>query len=623
MCGIVGVHRWDGRPVDPDLLDAMAGQLVHRGPDGHGRWTSGSTGFGHRRLSIIDLEHSAQPMAGPGGRQHLTFNGEVLNYRELRRALPDYPWTTDGDTEVVLAAYRRWGVEGVRRLRGQFAFALHDADTGELHLVRDRMGVLPLYWYADARMIAFASEVKALLPALPRVDVDLLSLGDHLTHRSVPAPHTLVAGVRKLRPGHRLLVRPGGRVTEVPYWQLPADPPAVAVSEAQDAVEEVHAALRAAVAEALVADVPVGAYLSGGVDSSLIVALMSEARGRQGVSTYAAGFDDPRVDELPWARRVAGLVGADHHEVTVGAEDFTALLPKLTWHRDAPLSEPADVAVHRLAELARRDVTVVLSGEGSDELFAGYPKYRAAALASWVDRVPRAVRGPALQTAARALPPRFSRAAVLMRALSADDEPERMRSWFAPFSPRERLRLLGGQPSRPAAAAYRRAHGDVVRRMLYADCHAWLSDNLLERGDRMSMAASLELRPPFLDARVVDLAFSLPTEVKLRGAVGKWVVKEVARRYLPDEVVDRRKSGFKVPLDAWFRTGELRDMARDLLLRPASFVGGVLDRAEVARVLEDHEAGRSDEASRLWTLLGLEVWHDTLAGVRAPVAVGS
>ncbi|PWW21372.1 asparagine synthase (glutamine-hydrolysing) [Geodermatophilus normandii] len=623
MCGIAGVHRWDGERVDPDLLDAMTEQLAHRGPDGHGNWISGGTGFGHRRLSIIDLEHSAQPMAGPGGRQHLTFNGEVLNYREVRRACAGYPWTTDGDTEAILAAYRQWGVDCVRRLRGQFAFALHDADTGELHLVRDRMGVLPLYWYADDRMVAFASEVKALLPALPTVDVDLLSLGDHLAHRSVPAPHTLVSGVRKLRPGHRLLVQPGGRIREVSYWELPTDPPAERAHDPREAVEDLHATLRAAVEEALVADVPVGAYLSGGIDSSLIVALVSEVRGRRGVSTYAAGFDDPRVDELPWARRVADLVGADHHEVTVGAADFTALLPKLTWHRDAPLSEPADVAVHRLAELARRDVTVVLSGEGSDELFAGYPKYRAAALASWVGRVPRAVRGPALYTAARALPPRFSRAAVLMRALSADDEAERMRSWFAPFSPRERHRLLGDLPSRPAAAAYRRASGDVVRRMLYADCHAWLSDNLLERGDRMSMAASLEMRPPFLDARVVDLAFSLPTEVKLRGPVGKWVVKEVARRYLPDEVVDRRKSGFKVPLDAWFQAGDLRDMARDLLLRPASFVGEVLDRAAVTRVLDDHEAGRSNEASRLWALMGLEVWHDTVVRGGRPDAITS
>ncbi|MGY1699106.1 asparagine synthase (glutamine-hydrolyzing) [Geodermatophilus sp. SYSU D00766] len=614
MCGIAGILHLDGRPADPEVVEAMTARLVHRGPDGHGIWCSGPLGLGHRRLSIIDLEGSAQPMASPEGRLHLSFNGEVLNYREVRRWCRDYPWTTDGDTEVVLAAYRRWGIDGLTRLRGQFAFAIHDAATGELHLVRDRMGVLPLYWYADETIVAFASEIKALLPVLPQVEVDPASLGDYLAHRSVPAPHTLLAGVRKLRPGHRLLVTPSGRVTEHPYWQIPSEPPTTSVTDPRVAVDDLHDALRVAVAEALVADVPVGAYLSGGIDSSLIVALVSEARGGRGVSTYAAGFGDPRVDELGWARRVAELVGADHHEVTVGAGDFATLLPQLTWHRDAPLSEPADVAVFRLAQLARRDVTVVLSGEGSDELFAGYPKYRAAAVAARIDRLPRAVRGQLLTAAARVLPAGQARFAVLARALSAADPAERMRSWFAPFSSLERSRLLADLPSRPPAPEYTGAGGDLVRRMLYADCHSWLADNLLERGDRMSMAASLELRPPFLDRRVVELAFSLPTPVKLRRGVGKWVVKEVARRYLPDEVVDRRKSGFKVPLDAWFRGGDLRDMAGDLLDSPSSFVSDVFDRQAVRELLTRHESGRHDETSRLWTLMGLEVWHREVLG---------
>lgn len=606
MCGIAGFHRFDDVPADCELVRAMTSRLVHRGPDGSGEWCDGPTAFGHRRLSIIDLGGSAQPMHSPDGRLHLTFNGEVLNYRQLRAEL-DWPFVTDGDTEVILAAYARWGVAGFDRLRGQFAFALRDDTTGSLHLVRDRLGVLPLYWYADAHLLAFASEVKALLPALPDVAVDLQSLGDQLAHRSVPAPNTLFAGVHKLLPGHRLELDRHGHASTHAWWDRPV-PTGDGPATPEEAVEAVHEALRTSVAEALVADVPVGAYLSGGLDSSLIVALMSEARGGAGVSTYSAGFGDPRTDELPWARKVAGLLGTDHHEVHVTAEDFVASLDELTWHRDAPMSEPADVAVHRLAGLARQDVTVVLSGEGSDELFGGYPKHRMAGVAALASRVPAAVRGPLASALVDRLPSRATRGAVLLRALSAPDRAEQTRSWFAPFSLRERAELLPDTPMRPPPSEYASGRGDALSRMLHADGHTWLADNLLERGDRMSMAASLELRPPFLDHRVVELAASLPSSVKVRAGQGKWVVKEVARSYLPDDVVDRRKSGFKVPLDAWFRGG-LEDMAHDLLTGPSSYVGQVFARRPVVELLRAHKAGERDNAVRIWTLLGLEVWH--------------
>lgn len=611
MCGIAGLRRLDGAPADPRLLAEMTALLHHRGPDDSGFWSAGPVGFGHARLSIIDLAGSPQPMASPDGSVHLTFNGEVLNYRQLRAELP-YPYRTDGDTETILAAYAADGVAGVRRLRGQFAYGLHDAGTGELHLVRDRLGILPLFYYRDEHVFAFASELKALLPVVPAPAVDTDSLHDYLAHRSVPAPHTLVAGIRKVPPGCVLTLDRDGRVTVEPYWQLPAEPAYRSVRPAE-AVELVADALDAAVREALVADVPVGAYLSGGVDSSLITALVSRAREGAGVQTYAAGFGDPRADELPWARRVAEQLGTTHHEVEVTAADFTELWPVLTRHRDAPLSEPADVAVFRLAETARRDVKVVLSGEGSDELFAGYPKYKVARAVRGLDLLPPAVRAPVLRRAERALPARLSRLGIALRAGAASDPAERMRGWFAPFTESERAELLGRPPARPIPAAYEAGRGDVVRRMLYADAHVWLSDNLLERGDRMSMAASLELRPPFLDARLVELAFSLPSSVKVRRGVTKWVVKEVARRHLPADVVDRRKVGFRVPLDAWFRTG-LRDMARDLLTGPSSFVGTVFDRSAVAALLAAHDTGQRDEQSRLWTLLSLEVWHREFLG---------
>ncbi|GLZ38312.1 asparagine synthase (glutamine-hydrolyzing) [Actinokineospora sp. NBRC 105648] len=609
MCGIAGVRRLDGAPVDPAVLVEMARRLHHRGPDDAGTWIDGSTGFAHTRLSIIDLGASQQPMRSHDGRKTIAFNGEILNYRQLRSHV-DYPYRTGGDTETLLAVYEKYGVDGVDKLRGQFAYALDDADTGELHLVRDRLGILPLYYYLDNEVFAFASEIKALFPAIGDRQVDRASLHDYLAHRSVPAPYTLIEGVRKVPQGHRLTLGRDGQVRLRAYWQIPQENHREVAPE--EAVRMVADALDASIADALVADVPVGAYLSGGIDSSLISALAAKAKGGTGLHTFAAGFGDPRVDELNWARKVAGIVGSEHHEVIVTAEDFKENWAQLSWHRDAPLSEPADVAVFKLAELARREVKVVLSGEGSDELFGGYPKYRFAAATRWAGLVPGAVRGRILPRIERALPASRARLGVAVRAMGEGSSAERMRGWFAPFTERERDGLLGGPAVRSAIAPYERGRGDALSRMLYADSHAWLADNLLERGDRMSMAASLELRPPFLDHRLVELAFSLPSSVKVRGGVTKWVIKEVARRHLPGEVVDRAKSGFKVPLDAWFRDG-LREMANDLLTGPSSFVGGALDPAAVRKLLTEHDAGTRNEQPRLWTLLSLEVWHRELS----------
>jgi asparagine synthase (glutamine-hydrolysing) len=297
-------------------------------------------------------------------------------------------------------------------------------------------------------------------------------------------------------------------------------------------------------------------------------------------------------------------VGSSHHEVRVTADDFQRSWSKLSWHRDAPLSEPADVAVFSLARKAREYVKVVLSGEGSDELFGGYPKHKFAGLTRWVGPLP----GPTLRFMERYLPAEGARLGTAMRALSETTYAERMRGWFAPFTAPERAALVGRPPARSAPSPYIDGHGDALSRMLYADAHTWLADNLLERGDRMSMAASLELRPPFLDHRLVELAFSLPSNVKVRGQTTKWVVKEVARQHLPNEIVDRPKVGFKVPLDDWFRGG-LRDMAFDLLTGPSSFVGTTFDQAAVDKLLKSHVSGDRNEQPRIWTLLSLEVWH--------------
>lgn len=605
MCGIVGIRRFDGAPVPEVTLRAMTARLAHRGPDDHGFWTNGSVGFGHRRLSIIDLSGSIQPMASVDASCHITFNGEILNYGALRRRVA-YPYRTNGDTETILACYMAHGEGAFNDLEGQFAFALHDARDGSLLLARDRMGILPLYYYVDAQMLAFASEIKALLPALPSARVDPLSLDAYLARRAVPAPFTLFEGVRKLPPAHLLRVTERGVEQARRYWSFPpADRADIAPGEA---VGELASKLREAVATALVADVPVGAYLSGGVDSSLIVALMSDIRGGTGVKTFSAGFGDARHDELPYARQVSELLHTEHHEVVVGSEDFRALWRKLTWHRDAPISEPADVAVFQLAQLARRSVTVVLSGEGSDELFAGYPKHRYAGLSAAVGVIPAAVRSSVLEALQRWAPPSASRLRIAARALSGRDLAERFGNWFAPFTAPERHTLLNGAPHHPLPDWLQQPEGDALRQMLMLDAQTWLPDNLLERGDRMSMAASLELRPPFLDRRVVEFAFQLPSTLKLREAKTKWLVKQVALKYLPDQIVNRRKVGFRVPLDAWFRDG-LETFAWDTLTAQGSLAGELLDRDTVRDLLDRHRRHRSNEEMRIWALLCLEIWH--------------
>lgn len=617
MCGIAGIHRLDGTAVDPALLHAMADRLGHRGPDDRGVWTHGAAGFAHTRLSIIDLAGSRQPMTSADGRFTLAFNGEIFNYRRLREDL-QYPFVTDGDTEVILAGIAQRGIGFIDRLVGQFAFALHDAATGITHLVRDRLGVLPLYYTHGDGAVVFASEVKAVLPALPRTpSVDLQSLDAYLYGRSVPAPDTLYAGIHKLRPGHRAEIHPDGRLEVLRYWQPPAEDNTPRWTE-QSAVDAVDVAVTQAVDSALVADVPVGAYLSGGVDSSLIVAKVAALRPGRTVHTFAAGFGDKRNDELGWARIVADAFETEHHEVHVDAADFEDLWPRLTYYRDAPLSEPADIAVFRLAEAARTTVRVVLSGEGGDELFAGYPKYRAARAVQLASHLPAGLRSSLATSLDPRLPARLGRARIALRVAAMRDAEDRYRTWFAPFTASERAQLLTGLPTRRADVPDTHAD-DVIRAMLLTDLWSWLPDNLLERGDRMSMAASLELRPPLLDHRLVELAFRMPSAFKVRHGSTKWLLKEVARRYVPSEVIDRRKVGFRVPLDSWFRGG-LREAMWDRLTGPGSFVGETFDRTAVQNLLTRHESGAFNEENRIFTLMSLEMWHEAAFGRAAAPA---
>ena len=608
MCGIVGAVRFDNAGVSRSRIQDMAESVHHRGPDDDGLWIEGRVGFGHRRLSIIDLRGSLQPMHSIDGTWTIVFNGEIFNYQQLRKSLV-YPFRTAGDTETILAGLTRHGIGYVSQLVGQFSFAAFERATGIVHLVRDRLGILPLYFRRSGGSLLFASEIKAILTGMdgpPSVDRE--SLDSYLCGRSVPAPFTLFDGIRKLGAARRAEVRPDGTITEYTYWTPPeSDARSWSASDAVDAVDSM---ITEAVRSALVADVPVGAYLSGGVDSSLIVAKAAALIGGGRLKTFAAGFGDPRYDELPFAREVSAHVGTEHHEVHVDAHDLEALWSTLTWHRDAPLSEPADFAVYRLAQAAREHVTVVLSGEGGDELFAGYPKYRAAHAMARASLLPGGFRRRVGQGLDRHLPAQLARARIGLRVWSTPNRDDQYRAWFAPFSETERARLLAGIVTRATTSSVTGRGVDPIRAMLLADLHSWLPDNLLERGDRMSMAASLELRPPLLDHRLVDLAFRLPSSVKLRSGQTKWVLKEVARRHLPASIVDRRKLGFRVPLDAWFRSS-LRDSVRDRLTGTNSFVAETFDKKAIRDLLDRHDSGRFNEEARIWTLMSLEVWHET------------
>lgn len=606
MCGIAG-FRCIGMQARPEWVQAMTDRLVHRGPDGFGSLLLEDVALGHRRLSIIDLSHSIQPMSTSEGRFHLTYNGEIFNYKELRAELEKEGATfrTAGDTEVLLQVLKYWGPSGLHKLNGQFAFALYDAREHELMVCRDRMGILPLFYHFDGSRFSFASEIKALL-ALPWIDAELDpdAVERYLATRSTRAPQTLFRGIHKLEPGTHLVLNNSGELHKTRWWQLPE--PDYTVCDAREAESAVRSALSSAVKARLVADVPVGAFLSGGLDSSLITALAASINEKP-VTCFVAGFGDARFDEVPYARSVAEHCGLDLEVVPLDPGAFISSYEKLTWNRDAPLSEPGDVAVYYIARQASSRVKVMLSGEGADELFAGYPKHRIDSHLSALQRLPNGLRQTLVAHLERRLGKNASRLRVAVRALSARTREERWLNWFAPFTWSELKSMRDGYGyilDEPSIG-----DPDSLNAMLRNDCGQWLSDNLLERGDRMSMAASIECRPPFMDHNLVELAFRIPSSLKCNSGTGKVVLRNIAESILPPNIIERRKIGFKVPIDEWFR-GDMREYVWDHLLGANSFVGDYFSREIIEDTYSRHVSGKNEEL-KIWTLLGLEIWHRT------------
>jgi asparagine synthase (glutamine-hydrolysing) len=606
MCGVAGIVRFDQQDVGHEFLSAMTDLIRHRGPDAEGFWVKKNVGLGHRRLSIIDVGGSPQPMVSADGRYAIVFNGEIVNY-ELLRTTYGLTCTTQGDTEVLLQLLAKRGVSVLSELRGQFAFGLYDTVDQSLLLARDRLGIIPLFTAQNDEAFVFASEPKALAPFLGQLATDNDRVAELLMFRAVGAPHTPIRGVNKVLPGTWLRVDCSGQTTSGAYFTLNQTYAPNRLSPEQ-VVDEFDRLLRLSVEENLVADVPVGAYLSGGVDSSLIVAHAASIKGA-GLKTFSAAFD-VGFDERPFARHVAKRFGTDHYEVVVSAKDYFAELERLTWFRDSPISEPADVAVAALARLASEHVKVVLSGEGSDELFGGYSKYRFAKISALGARLPNPIRRRGLPVVQRIVGTKLGAGIQVIRAMEGSTEWIRNASWFASFTESELKRLTGelGFTERPSTVLM----GDAIKRMGTVDMTTWLSDNLLERGDRMTMASSIELRPPFLDPRLVDFARSLPSSITNRNNVPKWPVRMAAKRYVDAANIDRPKTGFSVPLSEWFR-GDLREQVNDLLVGPAAKSSAFVDAGEVKKILRDHESRRVDAWRQIWALLTFEIFCRHLA----------
>ncbi len=621
MCGIAGAVVRE-RGFDRSTLERMLELVAHRGPDGHGMAQFDAPGgervhLGHRRLAIIDPEGAAQPMCDAAAGLALTFNGEIYNFRELRSELErlGHRFARDSDTEVLLHAYRQWGEDAVERLRGMFAFAIWDARRASLFLARDRFGEKPLFLREDAAGCYFASEIKALL-AVPGAapPVDASAVWDYLAFRYVPGPKTLLAGIRKLAPG-TCATWHAGRLTERRYWTAPDHAP-IEPREGKD--EERIAAFLARLDEAvklqMVSDVPFGAFLSGGLDSSTIVALMTRHSSK--VKTFSVGFGGPEsaYSELVHARLVARHFATDHHELIVNPDHLVEHLPALVAYRDAPVTEPSDIPIYMLAKEASRSVKMVLTGEGSDEILGGYPKHVFERFARGYQRfVPRAVRRGLVQPLVRSLPYGFRRAKTAVANLNIEDWPERYARWFGACSRAEReslatLRVNGHAFGGFVAPFDADSRTSTLRRILYADQTSWLPDNLLERGDRMTMAASIESRVPFLDHELAAFVSSLPDRCRVRGLTTKWILRRAAAALIPPAILERPKVGFRVPVNRWFQ-GPMREFLFDHLRGPGSRTRAYYDPAVLDRTLDEHVAGRQNHEKLLWALLNLEIWH--------------
>jgi asparagine synthase (glutamine-hydrolysing) len=624
MCGIVGYLAAEEPAGRCD--EAMLGALHHRGPDDRGAWARPRLFLGMCRLSIIDLAGGHQPIWNEDNTCCIVYNGELYNFHDLRPELEarGHRFRTASDTEVILHAYEEWGPDCLRRFNGMFALGVWDGRDRSLFLARDRIGEKPLYYYWDGRRFLFASEIKAILadPIVPR-RVDVRGLANYLAFSHAVAPDTMFQRVKKLLPGHYLVLREGAAGPHVqPYWDVGAEPqlPAGARLSEEGYARRVLDLLDDSVRRRLVADVPVGAFLSGGVDSSAVVALMKRHAGGP-VKTFSLGFRiGGAYNELSDARRVARHLGTEHYELEAEHVDLVKVLQTLVYHYDEPFGDAAGFPVYLLSRFAREHVKVVLCGDGGDELFGGYRRYAADRAAALYGLLPRALTGRWIPAVIDRLP-RFRRLKRTVQTLPIADPARRYAAWLVLFTPEMQAELLQGgvrdalrgyDPAWPYPLYYHRLNGstanDHLNRLLYVDVKTWLVDTYMEKVDKASMACSLEARMPLLDHRLVELAFQIPGRYKIRGWSLKRVFKRAVRGLVPDEVLRKPKHGFAVPTDPWFR-GELKAFAFDVLLDRRARQRGYFNPAAVERLWQEHVSGRHVWSTHLWLLLNFELWH--------------
>jgi asparagine synthase (glutamine-hydrolysing) len=620
MCGIAGIVRNDGLDVDRGLVAAMCAAIRHRGPDDDGFYFNGPVGLGMRRLSIIDVKGGQQPIHNQDRTAWIVFNGEIYNYLELRAQLEKLGHTfyTNSDTEAIVHAYDQYGTDCPKHLRGMFAFAIWDERTQELFLARDRVGKKPVLYAQVNGQFVFGSEFSALLqhPDIGK-DIDFEALNQYLSFMCVPAPLTAYREIRKLEPGHSLRYRKG-EITIERYWQ-PDFSQKLDISE-QEAGEQAIELLRDAVKVRLMSEVPLGAFLSGGIDSSAVVALMSEESSAP-VKTFSIGFEEQDFSELHHARRVAEYVGADHHEFIV-RPDALEVLPILVEHYGEPYADSSAVPTYYVARETRKHVTVALNGDGGDESFAGYERYAAMRLAERYYRIPAGIRDTVIRQAVELLPSsetKRSRVRDVKRFVEAASLPkvERYLRWISVFDTQAKQDLttekFRQETQTNSAAAiidpwFARANGSgIVDAALLADIMTYLPNDLLVKVDIATMANSLEARSPFLDHHVIEFAASLPEKYKLRGLTTKYLLKRVLRKLLPAQNLDRRKMGFGVPIGDWFR-GELQPFLRETILSESALKRGLFKPEAVKRLVELHTRSERDYSHQLWTLLMLELW---------------
>jgi asparagine synthase (glutamine-hydrolysing) len=629
MCGIAGFVDAGAR-LDAEerasLVARMCEVIAHRGPDEQGTEVVGTAALGMRRLSIIDLAGGHQPMSGCDARITLVFNGEIYNFRELQRELEarGHRFKTHSDTETIAHAYEEYGSACVDHLRGMFAFAIWDERTRVLFIARDRAGKKPLYYsHTPSGALVFGSELKSLLlhPEVTRT-TNLDALDAYLSFGYVPDPLSIFENVHKLPPGHKLTFD-GARVGVEQYWDFPFERDAKPRRE-EEYVEELRELLDEAVRIRLVADVPLGAFLSGGVDSSAVVGLMARHTDRP-VKTFSIGFREDSFDELKYARIAARHFATDHHEFIV-TPDICRIVDDLVWHFDEPFADSSAIPTHAVSRLAREHVKVVLSGDGGDELFAGYTRYVVDRRRSLFDRVPRTVREGLMIPLSRSLPHGAWGRNYLYA--NAQDAVGRYVNSLAVFTPLNKRALYSPEFRRALAGradafesfreiAARAPANDPLAAMLYLDSKTYLPGDILTKVDRMSMAVSLEARVPLLDHKLMEFAARLPSAMKMRGLETKHLFKRAVRGLVPDEILDREKQGFGVPVNRWINE-ELRDYTRDVLTDARTRARGYFDARYLDLLFDEHERGRRDHSMQLWSLFVLELWHRTFVDAAPP-----